>query len=98
MYAKLWPNRLNRNSFLQHANLLIFALRLRLALCKGVQKEECNYYTNTKIVKFMHPKDMCQPCIGRIGQANAWTTLTIGDLYIIPKCMQFRLLIILLVR
>jgi hypothetical protein len=34
--------------------------------------------------------------IGRVGQVNTWTTLTIGNLYIIPKCMQYRLLMILL--
>jgi hypothetical protein len=36
--------------------------------------------------------------IGRINQVNTWKTLTIGDLYIIPKCMQYRLLMILLVH
>jgi hypothetical protein len=34
--------------------------------------------------------------IGRVDQVNTWTTLMIGDLYIIPKCMQYRLLMILL--
>jgi hypothetical protein len=36
--------------------------------------------------------------IGKIDQVNTWTTLTFGDLYIIPKCMQYRLLMILLVH
>jgi hypothetical protein len=34
--------------------------------------------------------------IGRINQINTWSTLTIGDLYIISKCMQYRLLMIFL--
>ncbi len=36
--------------------------------------------------------------IGRADQVNTWSTLTISDLYIIPKCMQYCLLIILLVH
>jgi hypothetical protein len=35
-------------------------------------------------------------CIGRVEQVSTWKTLTIGNLYIIPKCMQYRLLMILL--
>jgi hypothetical protein len=34
--------------------------------------------------------------IGRANQINTWSTLTIGGLYTIPKCMQYRLLMILL--
>jgi hypothetical protein len=34
--------------------------------------------------------------IGRMDQINTWVTLMIGDLYIIPKCMQYCLLMILL--
>jgi hypothetical protein len=34
--------------------------------------------------------------IGRVDQVNTSTTLMIGNLYIIPKCMQYRLLMILL--
>jgi hypothetical protein len=36
--------------------------------------------------------------IGRIDQFNTWTTLTIGNLYKIPKCTQYCLLMILLVH